>query len=275
MAFENKILLAGLDLDGTLLKNDKTISAFTAAAMRSARTRGIQLVPVTGRPLSGIPKCVTELGVCDYAITTNGAAITDLKTGKRVYSAPIGHEKTVLLMKTLEKNGVLFEAFANGFGFLKPELMERYDHKYKNTPVGDYIHFSRKIAEDPLQLFSNEEKCADEIFISCKRREERDRLAEKFAADREIQLCRLEDTFLEITRRGAEKGTAFLHLCALLGIDRKHTAAFGDNANDLSLVKAAGVFIAMGNAAEEFKSQANVVADTNEQDGVAKMLNKF
>ena len=90
MAFENKILLAGLDLDGTLLKNDKTISAFTAAAMRSARTRGIQLVHVTGRPLSGITKCVTELGVCDYEITTNGEAITDLKTGKRVYSAPIG-----------------------------------------------------------------------------------------------------------------------------------------------------------------------------------------
>lgn len=272
---ENKILLCGLDLDGTLLKNDKTISEFTKQSLISAARRGIRLVPVTGRPLSGIPQCVTGLGVCDYAITTNGAVITDLKTGRRVYSAPIGHEKTVLLMKTLDESGIFYEAFADGFGYLKPELMARYNEKYGNTPIGEYICASRKVAQDPLKEFTSGSKCADEIFISCSGRQERDALAGRFGADGDIQLCLLEDTFLEITRRGTDKGAAFLHLCSMLGINRENTAAFGDNSNDVTLARAAGVFVAMGNAADDFKARADIVAPSNENDGVAEILNKF
>lgn len=275
MNTEYKIMLTGIDLDGTLLRNDKTISRFTADAMISAASRGIRLVPVTGRPLSGIPKCVTDLGVCDYAVTTNGAAITDLKTGKRVYSAPIEHEKTVLLMKSLDESGISYEAFADGVGYLKPELMERYNRKYGSSPIGEYIRSSRKVTEAPVAEFVNGKKCADEIFISCQSRSERDSLAERFGNDGEIQLCLLEDTFLELTRRGTDKGTAFLHLCAMLGIEKKNTAAFGDNSNDVSLVRSAGIFVAMGNASPVFRAGADIVADTNENDGVAKILNKF
>lgn len=272
---QNKIRLVGLDLDGTLLKNDKTISSFTAKSLRAAAERGIRLVPVTGRPLSGVPKCVTSLGVCDFAITTNGAVITDLKTGKRVYSAPIEHKKTISLMSTLEENGVSYEAFADGFGYLKPELMRRYNEKYGGTPIGEYISSSRKVAKDPLNEFISGKKCADEIFISCKNRAERDAFAGEFESDGDIQLCLLENTFLEITKRGTDKGAAFLRLCSMLGIDSENTAAFGDNSNDISLVNAAGVFVAMGNASADFKAGADMVTRSNEEDGVAVILNKF
>lgn len=275
MKSEKKILLAGIDLDGTLLKSDKTISKATAAAMISADQRGIYLVPVTGRPLSGIPKCVSELGVCRYAITTNGAVITDLNTGKRIYGVSITHEKTVLLMKTLDDMGVSYEAFADGYGYLSPAVMEKYNKKYAFTPVGEYIRTSRKVVEDPVAQFISNGKCADEIFISCKSSEQRAQLAERFGSESSIQFCFLEDTFLEITALGADKGTALRHLCGMLGISRENTAAFGDNANDVSLANAAGLFIAMGNSSDEFKKDADIIADANENDGVAKILNKF
>lgn len=275
MDLKNKILLCGLDLDGTLLKNDKTISEFTERSLIAASRRGIRLVPVTGRPLSGVPECVTDLGVCDYAITTNGAVITDLKTGKRVYSAPIEHEKTVLLMKTLDESGISYEAFADGIGYLRPQLMARYNEKYGDTPIGNYIRSSRKVAKDPLGEFISGGKCADEIFISCENKDERNALAGRFGTDGDIQLCLLEDTFLEITRRGTDKGAAFLRLCSMLGIDRENTAVFGDNSNDVSLARAAGLFVAMDNAAEDFKARADVIAPSNENDGVAKIINKF
>ena len=150
---KNKILLAGIDLDGTLLRNDKTISSFTAEAMINAARRGICLVPVTGRPLSVIPQCVLQLGVCDYAVTTNGAVITDLRTGECVYGAPITHSKTVLIMKELDEAGISYEAFADGFGYLSPAVMEKYKRKYESTPVGDYIKVSRKIVQAPAAEF--------------------------------------------------------------------------------------------------------------------------
>lgn len=272
---ENKIFLVGLDLDGTLLKKDKTISDFTAAALKNAADRDICLVPVTGRPLSGIPQCVSELGVCGYAITTNGAVITNLRTGARVYSAPISHDKTIFLMKTLDEMKVSYEAFADGYGYLSPAVMEKYNKKYASTPVGEYIRTSRKVVQDPLEEFKRGRKCADEIFVSCKSSEQRAQLAEHFGADSSIQFCFLDDTFLEITALGADKGTAFGYLCRMLGINKENTAAFGDNANDVSLADAAGLFIAMGNSSDEFKKRADLVADTNENDGVAKILNKF
>lgn len=131
---KNKILLAGIDLDGTLLRNDKTISSFTAEAMINAARRGICLVPVTGRPLSGIPQCVLQLGVCDYAVTTNGAVITDLRTSECVYSAPITHSKTVLIMKELDEAGISYEAFADGFGYLSPAVMENISANTNQLP---------------------------------------------------------------------------------------------------------------------------------------------
>lgn len=272
---ENKIFLVGLDLDGTLLKNDKTISKATANAMRGAARRGIYLVPVTGRPLSGIPKCVLELGVCQYSITTNGAAITDLKTGERVHSVSIDNRKTVSIMKALDEMGVSYETFADGYGYLSPAVMDKYNKKYAFTPVGEYIKTSRKVVDDPLAMFGNNGKCADEIFISCNSSEQRAQLANRFSVVGGIQFCFLDDSYLEITAVGADKGTALTYLCGMLGINRENTAAFGDNANDVSLVDAVGMFVAMGNSSDEFKLRADIVADTNENDGVAKILNKF
>lgn len=275
MKTNHKIRLVGLDLDGTLLRNDKTISPFTQNALISAAQRGIVLVPVTGRPLSGIPECITRLGVCDYAITTNGAAITQLKTGKRVYSAPIPYEKTVLIMKRLDRADISFEAFANGCGYISPAVMAQYNKKYAGTPVGEYIQSSRRVVESPLSEFERKKMRADEIFISCRSAQERKTLAQEFGGDDGLQLCMLEDAFLELTNRGTDKGCAFARLCQMLGINKENTAAFGDNANDEPLVRAAGLFVAMGNAREDFKKTSDMVADTNEHDGVAKILNKF
>lgn len=269
------IRLAGIDLDGTLLRNDKTISRRTANSLKSAAGRGVYIVPVTGRPLSGIPKCVSDLGVCDFAITTNGAVITDLKTGRCVYSAPIEHDKTVSLMQMLDESGISYEAFANGSGYLKPALMARYDEKYGGSPIGEYIRASRKVTDNPTDAFIIGKKGADEIFVSCKSSGERSAIAEALRTDSDIQLCFLEDTFLEITRRGTDKGTAFEFLCEYLGISRRNAAAFGDNANDLALLDAAGLSVAMGNAPDPVRQRADLITDTNENDGVAKVLDRF
>lgn len=275
MELKNKISLVGVDLDGTLLRNDKTISEETKKAVKSAFERGITVVPVTGRPLCGIPQFILDMPEIRYVIFTNGARITDIKADKTVYESPLSKEKTAQLIEYTTDCGYDFEAFAEGIGYIEPALMKKHLEAYGNSPVADYIKTSRKTVESIKEFFEKTEKCADEIFITLSDRAKRDELFEKMSSDREIQLCCLEERFLEVTKKGTDKGTAFNYLREMLGIDKNATAAFGDNDNDSLFLKSAAVSVVMGNAADKLKKCADIIAPSNEDDGVAFILNKM
>lgn len=275
MELKNKISLAGVDLDGTLLKNDKTISEETQMAVKSAFERGITVVPVTGRPLCGIPQFILDMPEIHYVISTNGARITDIKSGKTVYESPLSRVKTAQLIEYVTDCGYDFEAFAQGVGYIEPSLMEKHLAAYGNSPVADYIKSSRKTIESIKAFFEETGKCADEIFITLNDRAKRDKLFGEMSSDEEIQLCCLEDRFLEVTKKGTDKGTAFNYLREMLGINKNATAAFGDNDNDSLFLKSAAVSVVMGNAAEKLKESADIIAPSNENDGVAFILNKM
>lgn len=275
MELKNKISLVGVDLDGTLLRNDKTISEETKKAVKSAFERGITVVPVTGRPLCGIPQFILDMPEIRYVISTNGARITDIKADKTVYESPLSKEKTAQLIEYATDCGYDFEAFAEGIGYIEPALMKKHLEAYGNSPVADYIKTSRKTVESIKEFFEKTGKCADEIFITLSDRAKRDELFEQMSPDREIQLCCLEERFLEVTKNGTDKGTAFDYLREMLGIDKNATAAFGDNDNDSLFLKSAAVSVVMGNAADKLKKCADIIAPSNEDDGVAFILNKM
>lgn len=275
MELKNKISLVGVDLDGTLLRNDKTISEETKKAVKSAFERGITVVPVTGRPLCGIPQFILDMPEIRYVISTNGARITDINADKTVYESPLSKEKTAQLIEYTTDCGYDFEAFSEGIGYIEPALMKKHLEAYGNSPVADYIKTSRKTVESIKEFFEKTEKCADEIFITLSDRAKRDELFEKMSSDREIQLCCLEERFLEVTKKGTDKGTAFDYLREMLGIEKNATAAFGDNDNDSLFLKSAAVSVVMGNAADKLKNCADIIAPSNEDDGVAFILNKM
>ncbi|MCC8016135.1 MAG: HAD hydrolase family protein [Clostridiales bacterium] len=124
-----------------------------------------------------------------------------------------------------------------------------------------------------LNLFESSEKEAEEIFVLCKDKEQRDKLIKAFSENAGIQLSTLDETFLEITNAGTDKGAAFKFLCGYLNIPLKSSLAFGDNNNDVSLLRAAGVSVAMGNAAENLKNEADFITLFNENNGIAAVLN--
>lgn len=269
------IKLAAFDLDGTLLKNDKTLSPATLAAIKSAAQRGIVLVPVTGRPLSGLPSAIIQIPEIRYVVTTNGAVITDLKSGAEVYHAPISAGKSLEILRLLRAGEYACEVFADGVGYTEPAVFEQYMQKYSGTPVGDYIASSRRVTENICALFEEKNKCADEVFVQAPTEEMQTELRGLLGADPALRLCLFGGSFAEVTAYGTDKGSALHFLCKLLGIKREQTIAFGDMPNDLSLLKAAGVSVAMGNAQQELKNCADIVAETNENDGVAKVLNNL
>lgn len=275
MNLKGKIEFVGVDLDGTLFNNDKHLSSATVSAIKNARNRGIHIVPITGRPLSGITDELLSLDEIDFIITSNGAQINCIKDNTAMYSAPIPNSKCLSIIERANERSFYIEAFADSRGYIEPATMALHKKRYENTPILDYLLASREVVDSILELFKNSDKCADEIFLTAHTEQERDEYLKILADDKELELCILGDRYLEITRAGVNKGSAMRFLCNYLGVDMSRTIAFGDGENDASFLKQAQYSVAMENATSHLKELADIVTASNENDGVAIILNEL
>lgn len=275
MSVNRKILLAGIDLDGTLLRDDKTISKRSLDAIQAAHERGIYIVPITGRPMSGVPDFIKQLDAVKYIVTSNGAYITDIKRNKILYSKQLKNSKALEYIKLANDCGLYCEAFCNGYGYVDKITMKRHEQTLKGTPLYDYVLASRCVVDDVYSHFKDNVLRADEIFCIAKTPEQREQFKTRIITDSQIQFCELADVFIELTDCEVDKGRALLRLCEMLNIPIQNTIAFGDGENDLSFMKSAGVSVAMGNAVDEIKNSADLVTLTNQENGVAEILNKL
>ncbi len=266
------IKLIGADLDGTLLNDDKQLCDGAAATIAKAKAQGVQLVPVTGRPLKGIPSCIRELKEIDYYICSNGAQIIDAKTGKSLYSFTIDNARCRQIITALRALDCRFEPFTDGVGYAEPDVYEYYKRTFTGTPLADYVFSSRKVTDSIEALYAEPTRTADEFFVNCADKAVRDELIRAMNAIGNLQYCLLGDRFAEITNRGTDKGEALAVLCRHLNIDISETMAFGDGENDLLLLEKAGVAVAMGNAFPSIKEKAAVIADTNNHNGVCNII---
>lgn len=97
----DRIKLIGIDLDGTFLKDDKTLCDGAADTIRRAAEAGICTVPITGRPFSGIPQCIRDIDEIKYVICSNGSEIIDFKSGKSIYSSTLDNETVNKILAVL------------------------------------------------------------------------------------------------------------------------------------------------------------------------------
>ena len=136
------IRLIGLDLDGTLLTRDKRITQRTQIMLEEASRIGVHIVPVTGRPLSGIPRQVTDFPFIRYAITSNGAVVTDRKTGRTIRKRCMAVETAEEVLRVSEGEGIIREFFAEGAGFHDGKTREMLWKRFSGTPILRYLEQS-------------------------------------------------------------------------------------------------------------------------------------
>jgi len=272
MAESKRIKLAALDLDGTLLNDNKTLCDGAADTLAEAAAHGMHIVPVTGRPLDGIPACIRELPFIDYYICSNGAQIIDAKTGAALYSFAIDNARSKEVVQVLRDLGCTFEPFANGVGYTEQAVYDDYMTRFGGTPLEEYITSSRRIIDNVDAVFADGRTEADEFFVQCADEALRDALVAAVETLGGLQYCLLGDRFMEITRQGTDKGETLRVLCRHLNVDIRRTVAFGDGDNDLTLLEAAGIGVAMGNAFPGVKEKAALVAKTNNENGVCDIL---
>lgn len=270
------IKLIALDMDGTLLTTDKRLTARNRAALERASEKGIWIVPTTGRIYPGLPKEILDLPFLRYAITCNGASVYDAAEDAVIYRAEIPLEQAVAIMAWLDAQPVIYDCYMGDRGWMT-EAMWRQAEIYapnqyylamiKNLrkPVPELKAFLRErgASVQKVQAFCLDEATQARLLQETPRRFERLAVSSSIARN------------VEINCADANKGDALLALAAHLGIDRSQVMAFGDGLNDASMIRAAGVGVAMDNAIDEIKRAAALVTAGNDADGVAEAIEKY
>jgi len=264
--------LVVLDLDGTLLDREKNIPSGNLAALRRAAKAGAVLVPASGRSWAGIPACVRELPFFRYFITCNGASVYDRAAERELWGAPIPAARAEQVLAALGEMDGIPDLYADGGGFIEASSLASLDALCVSPLQAAYIRASRRPVPSLRQAL-REVRSVQLLQILLRDPSQKPRLIAGLRAQfPELNVVTSIDNNIELNAQNATKGEALLALCRLLEIPPAQTAAFGDEKNDVPMLRAAGLGVAMGNAQPEARAAAGLVTGTNEECGVAQAL---
>ncbi len=238
------------DLDGTLLRENKTISGYTISILKSCRKNGIKVVYATGRGHSALDLAPSL--IFDGLVRVNGAVayIGD----KLVYNRLIPISDVRELLLEANKAGVKIAAELSGQNFANFNVTKKWPW------------IPRYIKAD----FQTLDIDAEKLYAIVDRPEVVDKIKEYLSDDYYLNLSR--DNLAMIMHKEAKKSLAVAALSHIWGINQDEIVAFGDDTNDIDLLEYAGIGVAMANALDEVKAAADTICDTNENNGVAKWL---
>lgn len=274
------IKLVALDLDGTLFDNSSHISERNLTAIRSITDKGIHVVISTGRPFEGIPFDQIKGTGINYAITANGSGIYEISTGKCLYENAMDEELVTPILTFLLTRDIHMDAFIGGKGYTPVQCVETAQKLTVPSSIKNYIITTRTRLDNILQfIHENQLKvqkmtlnfypAADGTLI------DRETVRKFLVSNPSITTVCGGYNNLEFTRADANKGVGLRKLAEILGVNPDATMAIGDTENDLAIIEAAGIGVAMGNATDAVKARADYVTTTNTKDGVAAAIEHF
>ncbi len=259
-----------LDIDGTLTNSKKEITPKTRDILIEAQQRGFKVAIASGRPDHGVIPMAKELKLDrfgGYILPFNGGRIRNFKTGETVYQRNLMKTSFELAYKFAKKHGVDIITYQK-------------DCIISETKDNKYLEIESRINNLPIKVVDNLLDYVDFDVPKCLLLGDGDILAKLEPELREIagenaDVFRSEPFFLEVMPKNTDKATSIEKLIEQLGIEREDTIACGDGYNDITMIKYAGLGVAMENACEMAKSVADYVTLSNEDDGIAKVVEKF
>ena len=261
--------IIAVDLDGTVLDAEKKVTERTLAALEAAAESGIWVVPATGRILKGMPEEILKLGWIRYMILANGATVWDREAESCLYRAEISAETGLEVFRWLDGFPVIYDCYQDNQGWMTASMWENAEAYAPSPFYLQHIRTLRRPVPDLKEHIRRSGTSLQKIQAFCRttetQRELIGRTAERFP---QLAVSTSVARNVEINDGRANKGAALTALAERLGIPMGKVAAFGDGTNDLSMIRAAGMGVAMGNAAEEVKAAADRVTAGNGEDGV-------
>jgi len=272
----NDIKIIALDLDGTLLTTDKRVSERNYRALERAAEKGIEIVPTTGRFYVAMPEIVRNMPFVNYVITINGASVYDVRNQKSLAAIEIPYEEAIAVLAYLDGYDVLYDCYQDNFGWMTASMRDRAA-EYVNVPyflqmVRDFRH---PVPE--LKAYLREKKMdVQKLIAFMKDMDLKQELMKNLnLIFKDLVLTSSISGNIEINHVLANKGAALHKLADCLSVDISQTMSFGDGSNDLPMIVEAGVGVAMKNACPEILAAADRVTGTNDEDGVAQVIEEL
>lgn len=263
------IKLAAIDMDGTLLSSDHTISEVNRKALRLASEKGVKVVLCSGRTIHNLLEFAEDLGIDgedDYVVGYNGAGALRIRDRKFVY------ENCMTGLEAKRISEICDGVDANYTIHTFYESMTPRDNPHSalesglnNVPL--YIRHPRELGDQDVVtkvLVLDDEEVLDRyagVILD--------------ALSRDYHIVRTMPIYLEILRKNVSKFSGTMAVAELHGIEREEILAIGDAPNDLEIIRGAGIGVAMGNAQASIQKEADFVTLINDEHGVAYALNRF
>lgn len=265
------IKLVAIDLDGTLLNSKKEISARNKEALMQAKAAGVKIVICTGRPLAAIGIYLDALNLRDngdYSITFNGGLVQKNDTGEIIEKSSMALENVHELYELAKSLNVPLDILSDG---LVVQLPTTQDHESLYSQLNKLLTFeSYELAQLTADRIYNKAVIAvDETYLD----EQIKKIPSPFYERYEV--IKTRSNLLEFMPKGITKAYGISLLARDLGIKQEEIMTIGDEENDLPMIEYAGLGVAMENAVPRVKDLADVITDTNDNDGVAQAVEKF
>lgn len=262
-----------LDLDGTLLNDSKEITSKNRTAIRSALASGHRVIISTGRPLVSAIKQAVRLGLTEdgcYLAAFNGGILYDMGSGEKIYERTVPMETVYPVFREADRRKLHIQTYDDNFVIVERHNDNAYVKRYSDTILMEHtvIDDISTLSAPPVKMLSIDfdDRAALESFAEW--------IRERFQG---ILDCFFScPYYVEIVPSGLNKGTALVKLSEILGIPIENTIAAGDEANDIEMIRSAGIGVAMKNGTDRTKEAADYITENdNNNDGIAEIIEKF
>lgn len=264
-----------IDMDGTLLNDKKVISEGNIKAIRLAYEKGVRIAVCTGRIFTSADFFSELLGVKSPVIASNGAFIMEKDRGEVVYKATLGVEKCKKLLAMFRKHDIYPHYYTSDTVFTEKLVYSSSFYVEVNKTLPKNMQVKIVVVKDWDEVFNTYE---NEIFKGIGVDEDIEKIKEvktSLRGMKEFEVVSSRFDNFEVMNKGVSKGNAVKILADFYGITREQIICIGDSENDLSMIKFAGLGVAMGNADEDVKTAAQYITESNNCDGVARVIEKF
>lgn len=264
------VKLICIDVDGTLVDDNKKILEITKRSIIRAQEMGIKICIASGRPDFGVNKYIKELDLIKYGgylISYNGGKLKDLKDGKILFEKNINRDLVREVLQYVK--GTELDLFLYGDNILYTTGENSYSFEYSKKAAEDKISIVKDL-HDSFYEDTPKVLLAQRNDIIMKYKKEIDDRFNKY-----LHHTFSDDFYYELMPKGINKGATIKILMDYLNLESKDIMAFGDGANDLEMIRLSGIGVAMGNGNPILKKEATYICKTNNEDGLGIFLEDY
>ncbi|MCI8284568.1 MAG: HAD family phosphatase [Firmicutes bacterium] len=261
------------DIDSTLINNQFKITEYNIEMIKRARKHGVDFMLSTGRLFGAARPYAKFLELDSPIITSNGGITMDSRTGETLFHTPISADKCMEIFNILDNLEVYYHFYSKNTFYTKKFLIKNSHIMLMNMKLPEGEQFPMLEVSNPSEVAKYDP--VYKISVRCKNSDETKSFMQAFDGHDDIYITSSFADNYEISEKGVDKGSALQKYAKLKSINPDEILAFGDNFNDIQMIKFAGTGVAVANAVKELKDIADYITDTNENSGVGKAISRF